>query len=225
MLKYRSKFLSWFLFLSFSYYNCFLTFFSYIFFFFAGEMAPKFSKDSLQAALTRSRAQASQGGALAALSKPAGDYSETGSDSLPLIIMLGKKRTLAEVAELETTSLCQATPSTIVDAPFWLKRACSSPSEPLPLLNDFLLDTPPFFLWRPSFLTQQKGDKLLKSSFDLNMLDVARVTRMLQWVHVASLRFWAITRHLELKERFRDKIIAELWEELIKLRESHVEEI
>ena len=48
---------------------------------------------------------------------------------------------------------------------------------------------------------------------------------MLQWVHVASLHFWAITRHLELKERFRDKIIAELWEELIKLRESHVEEI
>ena len=93
---------------------------------FAEEMVPKLSKDSLQTALARHRAQAAQGGAPVATSKPTGDSSETASDSSPLIIKQGKKRASVEVVELETTSACQATPPTIADALGFLLEISSS---------------------------------------------------------------------------------------------------
>ena len=49
-------------------------------------MAPKLSKDSLQAALARRRAQAIQGGPSMAIPKPSQDSSKTTSGCTPLII-------------------------------------------------------------------------------------------------------------------------------------------
>ena len=48
---------------------------------------------------------------------------------------------------------------------------------------------------------------------------------MLQWIQAASLRSCAIAHHLELKERSKERTIAELREEIMKLIESHAGEI
>ena len=77
----------------------------------------------------------------------------------------------------------------------------------------------------PRFLVQLKGDKLLKSTFDLDMFDATKAVGMFQWIHAASLRSCAIARHLELKEHSREKTISKLKEELVKLRESYAGKI
>ena len=48
---------------------------------------------------------------------------------------------------------------------------------------------------------------------------------MFQWVQMASLCSCAIAHHLERKERSREKTIAKLKKELVKLKEFHTEEI
>ena len=78
-------------------------------------MAPKLSKDSLQAALAHHRAQATQGNPPASGSKPIGDSSEAASDSQPLIIKRGKKRTPKYIVNVEETSQRQPTPLLIID--------------------------------------------------------------------------------------------------------------
>ena len=111
---------------------------------------------------------------------PVGDSSKIVFDSLPLIMKWGKKRAPAEVVDLKTTSIHQATLPTTADAPSRLKKTGSSPSKPSHLLNYFLVDALPFSLWSLGIPTQQKGDELLKSSFDLDMFDAAKVTGMFQ---------------------------------------------
>ena len=132
------------------------------------------------------------------------------------IIKQGKKRALTEVVDLETTSACQATPLTIANASSRLKKVCFVPSEPSHLLNDFLLDALPFSFWSPGFPVQQKGDKLLKSSFDHDMFDTAGVMGMFQWIQMASFCSCTIARHLEFKEHSGEKTISERKKELIK---------
>ena len=195
-------------------------------------MAPKLSKDSLQAVLDHHRAQATQGGALATSSKPAGNSSkpagnssETASDTSPLILKHGKKRTPADVVKLETTSMRHATPPTTIDAPSRLKRVRFDAFEPSYLFSDFLLDASSFSLWSPGFLAQQKGDELLKSFIDIDMFEATGAMGMYQWIQAANLRSYAIAHHLELKEHSRVKTISELKQELVKLRESHTGEI
>ena len=57
------------------------------------------------------------------------------------------------------------------------------------------------------------------------MFKAPKATRMYQWIQAASLHSCAIGHHLELKECFDGKVISELKEELMKLREAHAEEI
>ena len=57
------------------------------------------------------------------------------------------------------------------------------------------------------------------------MFDVVKVAGMIQWVQAAGLQSCTIARHLELKERIEARIIAELKEELVRLRESHTGEV
>ena len=57
------------------------------------------------------------------------------------------------------------------------------------------------------------------------MFDFAGVVGMFQWVQMASLCSCAIAHHLERKERSREKTIAKLKKELVKLKEFHTEEI
>ena len=57
------------------------------------------------------------------------------------------------------------------------------------------------------------------------MFEAAGAIGMYQWMQAMSLRTCIIARHLELRERFDDKAISELKEELLKLRKAHAGEI
>ena len=57
------------------------------------------------------------------------------------------------------------------------------------------------------------------------MFDATEVAGMLQWVQTIGLRSCTITHHMELKEHAEARIVAELKEELVRLRESHAREV
>ena len=183
------------------------------------------SRASLQAALTDCLAQATQGSAPGASSKPTKDSSQMALDTQPLIIKWRKKRALDEVVDLETTLARQSTPPITADASSWLKKIRSGPPEHSYFLNDFHVDALLFSLWSPGFPAQQKGDELLKSSFDIDMFKVATAMGIYQCIQAASLCSCTIACHLELRECSKGKAISELKEELAKLRETHSEEI
>ena len=110
------------------------------------------------------------------------------SNTQPLIIKPEKKRALDEVVDLKTTLMHQCTPPITVDASSQLKQVCSYLPKHSHLLNDFIVDAPPFSLWCLSFLTQQKRDELLKSSCDIDMFEAVGAIGMYQWIQAANYR-------------------------------------
>ena len=109
-------------------------------------MAPKLSKDSLQAALGHRGAQATQGNALVAASKAIGDSWRL--FLTPCLSSVGEERKGLLMKWLNWRPLQCAMPPCVamLDVPYWLKKACSGSSAPPHLLNDFLKDAPPFSL-------------------------------------------------------------------------------